>query len=134
MARIDWVRDKLDNWARWQSQRGAYGQGYPKQSAFVRLAPSGSAWGNVIPVDDVDASRTNEAVEALRNGSPRLYEAVHCMYVSGLGIKGTAQRMGIAVSSVHSNLGYADAEIARWFEARAAKVAEAGARKNSFTS
>jgi hypothetical protein len=64
-SRIEWVRMRLENWARWSAQRDSGGLGFPKQSAFVKLAAHGTRAEAIIPTDSVEASLTDDAVQAL---------------------------------------------------------------------
>lgn len=77
MARHEWVRQRLDNWANWldRSERGALG--YPKASTFARWQPTSTEGNNHIPVSEVQAKATDGAVNALRFTHPRLYLVVH---------------------------------------------------------
>jgi hypothetical protein len=81
MARLEWVKVRLDNWARWVVQREAGGSGYPKQSAFSRAAGSSSTTESMIPVDDIDAGKTHDAIARLRQDNHPLWLAVQCHYV-----------------------------------------------------
>lgn len=38
MARIEWVKQRLDNWARWKEREQRHGLGFYTQSAFLRMA------------------------------------------------------------------------------------------------
>ena len=66
MARIDWIEDRLNNWARWKLTRGTGGLGY----ASVNLAnptlgvrePYAEA---PIPTNAVEAGETDDAVNRL---------------------------------------------------------------------
>ena len=44
MARLQWIKQRLDNWARWARERESGSLGYPKQSAFMRMTPSGGGF------------------------------------------------------------------------------------------
>lgn len=133
MARLDWVHKRLQEWGRWRTQRESSGLGYPKQSAFMRLAPSGSAWGSAVPVDSVEASRTEEAVRSLLLSRSHLYKVLELVYVRQVGIKGAAAAMARAESTVKANLEQADHAIAAWLEAQAATRAGNATVKRSFT-
>lgn len=119
MARIEWVHQRLENWALWRA-RGGFG--YAKQSIFADgPAARGQVAEAVIPVDDLEASDTNDAVEALKLGHGHLYQTLHLYYVRGQGIKGTARSMRRAESTIHSQLGSADQLLAAWFSDRTAR-------------
>ena len=81
MAKIDWVRDKLINWSRWVVERASGGSGYPRTTTFARLAHDQvSTETSRVPVVEVDAMRTHEAIEQLRTTASHLYVAVWCRY------------------------------------------------------
>ncbi|MFD1709077.1 hypothetical protein FVQ98_14585 [Ottowia sp. GY511] len=119
MARIEWVRQRLENWARWTTQRSEGALGYPKQSAFARLAGRGRRADTVIPIDSVDASLTDDAVQALRWERPHLYLTLVHIYVQGSDIKRTAVKLCKAESTIKAHLEQADQALAMWFRDRA---------------
>ena len=126
MARIEWIQHRLTNWALWSDREKSGGLGYNTQS--VLLADTSGRDGyreSVVPVDDVDASTTNTAVESLKLPRSELYRTLHHIYPSGLGIKETARREACAVSTINARLATADRALADWFNDRAA------AKKNS---
>lgn len=118
MARIEWVRFRLENWARWHAQQRSHGLGYPSQSAFARHARPSGGWDNVIPINDVDAAETDRAVASLRLTKSHLYLTLHHIYVDGWGIKRTAHVLRKAESTVKSHLDQADHALSAWFEDR----------------
>lgn len=132
MARIEWVRDRLENWARWHAQRSVGALGYPKASAFARLAGKGRRAEAVIPIDNVDASLTDDAVQALRWTRPHLYLTLTHIYVHGWDVKRTAVALCRAESTVQGHLGQADDALAAWFRERARRAAEARGAAGSF--
>lgn len=135
MARIRWVQQRLENWAVWSRTRDSGALGYPKQSAFVRLAPTGSAWGSTIPTDSLDAALTDQAVQSLRFTHGHLWLTLKSHYVEGFEILRVAKQLAVAPSTVKLRLETADAKLAEWFHAR--EEAQRQARKhlpNSFTS
>ena len=137
MARIEWVKQRLDNWARWAVQREQGTLGYPKQSVFARMAGRGRRADTVIPIDVVDASVTDDAVQALRWDKPHLYLTVMHIYVHGWDIKRVACHLCRAESTIKAHLEQADHAIAAWLDAKAVErerqraraVAEARARQ-----
>lgn len=81
-GRDEWMRARLDNWARWLVERGHAGLGFPRQASYCRLVPcSVSTDSGRIPIDDCEAQATHAAVEALRFEAPHLHLAVHCRWV-----------------------------------------------------
>ena len=130
MARIDWVKYRLDNWALWKDRESRGGLGFATQSAFLNDAPDDNARESKIPVDEVDASVTDQAVESLKVPRPAIYQTLQLYYIKGIGVQGIMRDVGLSRSSVHSNLDQADRAIAVWFSHRADKQREA---KKSFT-
>lgn len=119
MARVEWVKQRLENWARWIVMQESGGLGYPRQSAFVKMGGHGARAEAVIPIDSVEASTTNTAVEALRLGKGHLYQTIHCYYVRGIGISGTARHLHKAESTIKLHLEQADRALEIWFRERA---------------
>jgi len=134
MARIEWVKTRLDNWARWRCQMAGNGLGFASQSSFLNDAP-GSEREAKIPVDEIEASVTHEGVEALKATRPAVYAVLYCMYPFGLGVTGTCRRMECERANVHALLDVADRLLSAWFAERAEKQAAArDAIKKSFTT
>jgi len=124
MARIKWVMERLDNWARWVTQRQAGGTGYPKQAAFSRMARSAQSTDSaVIPIDDIEAGRTHAAVEALRFSAGGVWLVLQCAYIGDpqapvsrrrpMATSEMAQRMGIGTRAVQERMEAADMMVAR---------------------
>jgi hypothetical protein len=123
MARIEWVKHRLENWALWKDREGRGGLGYATSS--VLLAEAIDRYREaVLPIDDVDASVTNTAVESLRNGKSHLYMTLQLIYVAGVGVRESARRMGKAESTIKANLDQADHALSQWFGERSAKKPE----------
>lgn len=130
MARIDWVKRRLENWARWCAQQETGALGFPRQSTFARLAvPSGTAEATV-PIMALDASEIDDAVQALRFTQSHLYLVLTLTYAKGLPRHLVAKRMARAESTISANLEAADRAIARWLDDK--REAQAAA-KRSFT-
>lgn len=125
MARIEWVKHRLENWALWKDREGRGGLGYATQSVLLS-EPGGGYRESVIPIDDIDASVTNTGVESLRPTRPHLYMTLQHIYVQGIGIKETCRRMAKAESTVYANLDAADRALSEWFGERKQE------KKNSF--
>lgn len=122
MARIEWVEQRLQNWALWQAHMMGDGLGYSSQSAFLNAgADPGRYRESSVPIDEVDAAVTDMAVASLKLGHGHLHQTLHLYYLKGMGITGTARAMRRAVSTVHAQLGQADALIATWFRDRNTK-------------
>jgi len=129
MARIEWVRLRLNNWALWKERESSGGLGWSTQS--VLLSEPGGRDGyreSIVPVDDVDAGLTNTAVESLKPTRGHLYETLQLMYPKGKGVVEAARILGCAHSTIHARLEEADRALREWFNARQE------AQKKSFTA
>ena len=125
MARIDWVKQKLNNWGRWCQQRESGGLGYPSMCAFARLGGSGANGGDNIPIISLDASETDLAVQSLRWNQPHLHMTLTLIYARGFPRYQVAKKMARAESTIDTNLANADHALARWFDDRNAARATA---------
>lgn len=123
MARTEWVKLRLDNWALWKDRESRGGLGFPTQAAFLNEVSSDRYRESIIPVDEVDASVTDQAVEALRVPRPALYEVLQLYYIRGCGVQGVMRALGCARATVHANLDQADRALARWFSAKDERAA-----------
>lgn len=117
MARIEWIKLRLDNWALWKVREASGGLGFATQSVLLanvvdseRVIP--------LPVDEIDAEKTNQAVESLKLGRGHLYVTLHFIYIKGIGIRETARQMSRAESTVKANLDAADHALRDWFNAK----------------
>lgn len=120
MARIEWIKQRLENWALWKDKESRGGLGFATRSVLLSDAVDRYREA-VIPVDDIDAELTNQAVESLRVGKAHLYEVLYLIYVADVGIKEAARRVGRAESTVKANLDQADHVLSRWLVERATK-------------
>jgi len=136
MARIDWVQRRLENWARWYDRMHSGGLGFASQAAFLTEAVDCDRSNEAhIPVDEVEASVTNDAVEALKLGYGHLHQTLRLYYIKGQGIKQTARTMRRAESTIKAQLAQADGLLAVWFTERKrqqeARSAEFRARQDA---
>ena len=129
MARIEWVKQRLENWARWHERAAGGGLGFASQSSFLKDVDSSryrEAW---VPVDEVEAGVTDKGVATLRaSGRSHLYRTLELIYLKGVGIKVTARSIDRAESTVHAHLEQADAWLSEWFGERKRLQAEQRAR------
>jgi hypothetical protein len=126
MARIEWVRARLENWARWCAQQENSGLGYPTQTAFARLGGKGTRAEVALPILSLEAAETDQAVKSLQFSQSHLYQMLTLLYARGLPRHQVAIRMGRAESTIKRQLEDADHAIARWLQDR---KAQADARK-----
>jgi hypothetical protein len=120
MARIDYIKYRLNNWALWKARENAGGLGFATRSAMF-CEPASGHRESVVPVDDVDASVTNDAVESLKGAQRHLYDVVQAYYVSPDAGSPTrvGQRLGKGASTISANLDQADLALSLWFRVRA---------------
>lgn len=123
MARIEWVKHRLNNWALWKSRESAGGLGFSGQSSWLAIRQANRYRESVVPVDDVDASTTDVAVESLRYTKEHLYRTLQLVYVKGVGHREAARTMGRAESTIKANLEHADQALREWFNAKAERDA-----------
>jgi hypothetical protein len=126
MARIEWVRARLENWARWCAHQENSGLGYPTQTAFARLGGKGTRAEVALPILSLEAAETDQAVKSLQFTQSHLYQMLTLLYARGLPRHQVAIRMGRAESTIKRQLEDADHAIARWLQDR---KAQADARK-----
>lgn len=123
MARLDHIRTRLENWAKWRARREAMSLGYPRQSAFLRVAVDGGRGRADTSASEADAQEIDLAVDAMKldTAKARLAKAVELVYLGphGGGVEQAAREMGKAVSTVHDYLAQADHAIERWLQDRA---------------
>ena len=122
MARIDWVRSRLEAWARWARERESGSLGYPKKSSFLRVG-SGAMGSQAL--SDGDASLTDTAVQSLRFTHPHLFKTLRHYYIDGFDIKRVAKLMVKAESTIKAHLEASDHVLGAWFTARQETQAQA---------
>lgn len=122
MARIEWIKQRLNNWALWKARESSGGLGFASQAAFLMDRVDGYREVNIsATIDSTDAGLTNQAVESLKPARTHLFDTLHCIYVRDTGIKGAARQLGKAESTISANLDQADHALSAWFGARAEK-------------
>lgn len=127
MARIEWIKLRLENWARWKARAESGGRGWCSQATFLNDYSNDRYREARIPIDHVEGGVTNDAVESLKPERSHLYETLLCIYPLDLGIRGTALHCGVQESTVHARLESADVALREWINRREE-------RKKSFTS
>ena len=120
MARIDWVRTKLENWARWSNQRDTNGLGFPSQTPFARMSAPAGRCEPISPTINIDASETDDAVNSLKASQAHLYLVLVLHYQKGFDIHRVASHLKKANSTIKRNLEDADHAISRWYSAKSA--------------
>ena len=118
MARIEYIKNRLNNWALWKVRQNAHGLGFAKQSVLLK-EPNDGYRESRMPVDEVEAGQTDAAVESLRAGRSHLYLTLQLVYVQGIGHREAAKKMGRAESTIKANLDAADHALREYFNAKA---------------
>lgn len=140
MARIEWIEHRLQNWARWRLSQGRGALGY----AAVNLADADAGRDGYIeasiPISDVEASETDQALQRLN--PPGLALTVVEVYTGRGGIKDKARRLCCAEVTIYARIDQAHRQLAellnerrRVRDAERARVEklQAGVRPGSFT-
>ena len=134
MARIDWVKQRLDNWALWKEREARGGMGFYRTTSFLRLAVDRSHHDALLSsVDDVEAQETDRAVSSLLAGHPQVHRTIVLIYVEDKGIRTTALMLGRAESTVKANLERGDHLLAAWRRERADEKEQRRKSAGSFT-
>lgn len=133
MARIEWVKQRLNNWALWKERESRGGLGFYTSSSFTWEVVDTSGYREMMStVDDVEASKTDKAVTSLLGEHAHLHRTLVLIYIEDKGIRETALAMCRAESTIKANLEKADHAIAAWLRMRAQEDDLAASRK-SFT-
>ena len=118
------IERRLVAWGRWvvASVQGA--AGYPKQTAFARLAANGGAeWQTMVdvalrsfvPVNDVECSAINDAIGTL----PReLIMLVRVIYMRDYGMTVAANDLNISTRTLYSRRAQVYQRLREYFDAR----------------
>lgn len=139
MARIESIRHRLENWALWKAKGRLGGIGYASVNILASDTWSrGRYAGMSIPVMDIEAAETDEAVQALKLSGSHLFVTLELVYIKGVGVMEASRRMCRSVSAVHVQLAQADKAIQEYLMRKAEdrerkRAAAAAGGKNSFT-
>lgn len=118
MARIDWVKRRLENWATWHAKASIGGVGFSSRSVLL-AEPRGSAFDTWVPVIETEAEETHRAVESLRDGKSHLHRALELYYLKNKSHQQMAVAMAKAESTIKAYFDQADVAIAHWLEDQA---------------
>ena len=118
MARIEWVKLRLNNWALYKLRDMGGGLGFATQSVLLAERVDRYRESNINDtIDGADAALTDKAVESLTGPQPVVYAVLQCYYI-GKGetsVRATARQMGKAESTISANLDQADQALRLWF-------------------
>ncbi len=124
MARIEWVKQRLENWALWKAREQGGGLGFSSTTSFLHDVDSSRYRESRVPVDEAEAWVTDLGVEAFKLGRGHLYETLRLIYLEGCGIREAARAMQRAESTIKAHLDQADNALALWFNERKRHQAE----------
>lgn len=110
------IEQKLLNWGEWMRRREDNGLGFGN-SPMARLmgASARAEAGSMVPVDELEASKTDSAVQSL----PRnLRQYANLWFVQQLPVREVARKGGCGTATVQVRIDQVVTGVARWFEAR----------------
>jgi len=120
MARIEYIKHRLENWALWKARERSGGLGWATTSVLLAERVDRSREIDIYTtIDDNDAMLTNSAVESLRPARQQLYDRLYLIYIDGVGVREAARRQGCAESTIKASLDQADHALATWFAMKA---------------
>lgn len=115
MAGNDYVRHRLEEWAKWIRQGASGGLGYPTRCAYTRQGARGGYGEAAIPTIESSALETNEAIESLKIRQVQLYWVLVYTYAMGYTRPRIIREMHCAESTVRANLAKAYSALDYWF-------------------
>lgn len=128
MARVEWVKQRLDNWALWKERENRGGLGFYTSSSFTWTMVDTSGYRELVStVDDVEAQKTDQAVQSLLASQPQLHRTLVLIYLEDKGIRNTALLMCKAESTIKANLEKADHAVATYLRLKAQEAEAAQA-------
>ncbi|MDH1499329.1 hypothetical protein [Comamonas terrigena] len=133
MARIEYIKRRLGNWALWRERSDNHGLGFPSRNMLANwMAAAGESGSkcreSTMPILNIEAEETDQAVQALKLGHGYLHETLVLIYLRDKGVTEAARIMRRSPSTIHAQLGQADLCIARWLEDKARVREEQQAR------
>lgn len=116
MARIEWVDERLQNWARWKIARGAGELGYAGGDLGGTNGGRSGYITAAVPILDAEASATDDAVWRLHPGGLAL--TVHAFYCGPGGHKDKALLLCCSVPAMYARIDQAHRQLADHFLAQ----------------
>jgi DNA-directed RNA polymerase specialized sigma24 family protein len=104
MARIEWVEQRLQNWARWRLIRGGGVLGYASVNLLAAAMPRATDVDAPVPTSDVDAHEVDDAVARLPS---ELKATVLEVYVGEGGVRQKLARLCVSEPTLHARVGRA---------------------------
>ena len=117
--RIEGIKRRLENWARWCAKDNDGGLGYSSVNMLARMSASVGSRECVIVIYGHEEEHTQTAVDSLRFTHPDLHVLLTFHYAKGYELKRVAKHMCKAESTIKASLGRADAVLEAWLVAEA---------------
>lgn len=116
MARIDWIEQRLQNWARWSLMRGSGVLGYSAVDLSDPTPGIRDPYAQApIPTNEIEASETDDAVQRLPGDLKRTVIEV---YVGPGGLRQKLARLCCAERTLHDRVDRAHRLLADHFLAQ----------------
>lgn len=127
MAKIEWIEQRLQNWARWRLTRGSGVVGYAAVNlADPMLGVHREPYADApVPTNGIEAGETDSAVRALPG---ELRATVECYYLSPCTENEKLRRLCVAKRTMHDRVHRAQQLIAAHFTERQAAAGAERAR------
>lgn len=116
MARIEEIKQRLENWSRWVNSDKHLAKGYPSQSTFYRLMSKAGICEAQLNILVDEAIEIDAAVLSLKFHKSHLYKVVTLTYAKNWPRHKVALEMKRAESTISQNLCDADKSIEMWLE------------------
>ena len=116
MPRLDWVEERLQNWALWKIARGGGELGYGGSDLGAANGGRSGYITAAIPIMEAEASATDDAVNGLVPAGT--VKTVHEYYVGPGGHQDKAVRLGISVAAMYARIEKAHHQLAEMFVAQ----------------
>jgi len=101
MARVEWVEQRLQNWARWRLTRGGGVLGYASVNLLAAAMPRDRDVEAPVPTSDVDAAEIDDAVMRLPS---ELKATVHEMYLGANTLRMKLERLSIPKATAYARI------------------------------
>jgi hypothetical protein len=129
MAKLQWMRDRVENWAAWRVRRNSGGVGRYAAMTYEDPAQRGTDPYADAPVKphEEDAWEIDAAMRVVLV-STELRATIECHYLSRYTEAEKLRRLCVAKSTLHDRLDRVDRLLVRYFSDRHAQAAQERAR------
>jgi hypothetical protein len=114
MARIEWVDQRLTNWALWKIGSRAGGLGYATVNLQAPPVDNPTGWDAQarIPVDDAEAAVTDEGVRTLPS---ELRRTVEVFYIDPGSVATKLKKLACERATLNARIETAHRKLSSWF-------------------